>query len=136
MRRSSTPTPTFTRPEEWARYDDCHICQAKPRQPCRNLHPRVGVEVVERHRPHNERRLLVDRDLAGRMVLGRREHVTASRPGTTHGAHAHHASINGAAVCSGALLDTSTFRSLERLTIPERCQRNVCRKVWLEEELR
>lgn len=136
MRRTSTPTPTSTSPEEWERFDACHICLTAAGQPCRNLHQRCGDSVVERHRPHHERRMRVDRNPAGVMILARREHVTASRPGTTHGAYAHHASIGGTAVCSGALLDTSTFRSLDRLSVPERCSRNACRKVWLEEELR
>jgi hypothetical protein len=91
---------------------------------------------AERHRPHPERVVVLDRDGAGEMILARREHVTWSRPGTTHGAHAHHASHNGTAVCSGALLDRTTFRRLDNLSLPERCQRPGCRRAWLAEALR
>lgn len=115
-----------------SRFAYCHLCTAAPGAPCFNLRTEEAGEVLDF--PHPERILAVERDEAGVMVLGRREHVTSSRPGTTHGAYAHHAIIHGTAVCSGALIAEDTHALLPRLSNRERCQRPACKRIWRDAE--
>lgn len=73
-----------------------------------------------------------DRTAWGELLMGRRLHVTDSRPGTTHGAYAHHVSVDrGLSACSGVLLDTdgSTF-PLSALAADQRCRRQPCYRLW------
>lgn len=121
-----------TAPADYRRYAACHICSVTAGQPCRNLLPRLAGQPMSR--PHPERPVAVDRDGHGVMILGRREHVTSSRPGTTHGAYAHHAAFHAMAVCSGVLLAEDTFFPLPQLSNGERCQRPACRRLWRNEE--
>lgn len=132
--RAATPTPTATTAEEWRRFDSCHICGSGRGRPCRNM--KLDAGGADRHRPHTERFVVIDRNGAGVMILGRREHVTDSRPGTTHAAHAHHASSGGVAVCSGALIAEGTWAPLDELTVRQRCQRPACRRLWRAEAYR
>ena len=115
---------------DWARFAACHICDAKAGLPCVNMSDPAG-DIV---RQHPERLLAVERDGAGVMLLARREHVTSSRPGTTHGAHAHHAVVAGVTVCGAALVAEDTWSPLPRLSNRERCQRPACKRLWREEE--
>lgn len=117
---------------QWERFDTCHICAARPGRACLNL--KAEGELLTR--AHPERVLAVDRDGAGVMVLSRREHVTSSRPGTTHGAYAHHASIGGVTVCGDALVAEKTAQPITALYPAQRCQRASCKRLWTFEELR
>jgi hypothetical protein len=119
--------PVRRRPRvDWRRFERCTLCGAVRGAAC-------GGGNVQ---PHNVRLLVVDRNTAGQMLLGRREHVTWSRPGTTHGAHAHHAMIGGLSVCSGALIADETIMPLYLLGDAERCQREPCRRLWRAEDER
>jgi hypothetical protein len=126
-----TATPTVTTDAEWARLDDCRTCGVGRGVRCRNKLPGATAERV---RPHPVRLPVPDRDADGNMLLGRREHLGTSRPGTTHGAHAHHVSVGETAACSGALLAEETTSVLTRLTHRERCQRPPCKRLWRAEE--
>jgi hypothetical protein len=66
----------------------------------------------------------------GVLVLARRMHVTYSKPGTTHGAYAHHVVIGGVTACSGVLVADETFYPLANLSLRERCQRRACKARW------
>lgn len=77
----------------------------------------------------------IARNSGGALLLARREHVTWSKPGTTHGAYAHHVSIDGASACSGALLADGTFEVWSALLPGQRCQRTACRNRWMAEEI-
>lgn len=74
---------------------------------------------------------MITRTPGGELILIRRLHVTASRIGTTHGAHAHHVERDGLSACSGVLLDNDgAWWPLSRLSDRELCQRRACRKIW------
>jgi hypothetical protein len=66
-------------------------------------------------------------------LLARRMHVTYSKPGTTHGAHAHHIVVDGVTACSGVLVADETWAPLSVLQPAERCQRLACRNRWERE---
>lgn len=118
---------------DWKRYAACHLCSALAGRPCTNMNLGYLGDVLDR--PHSERLLAVDRTPEGLMLLGRRDHsaTSQSRPGTTHGAHAHHVAIDGVSVCGGALLADDTHRPLPRLSRRELCQRFACKRLWREE---
>lgn len=73
---------------------------------------------------------VIARDEHGELLLARREHVTPSRAGTTHGAWAHHVIRDGVSACAGALLLDGVPLSL--LGPRQLCHRAACRNVWRE----
>lgn len=115
-----TATPRVS--PDWSRFAACHICDVAATEPCRN-----------RVRQHPERVLLVDRDPAGVMLLGRGEDVAWSREGVTRGAH--HAAVAGVAVCNAAAIAAGTSVPLPELALLERCQRGACKRLWSYEEV-